>query len=230
MSERPELLAGVRQRGESSKGVQACNDFLRLGPGRTLVGLFRKYQEMPGDMTPTRKRNTIEAWSKNFTWFERAAAYDKRLEEEKNARAREMMASGLALDYERVGELIVLADFLKAQIYTTAPARQEVAAEEAEPGESGTAYPYVWVRDVKQIGAGENAERVEIYRFNAAILDQYRGVMDDIARETGGRVNKHEVTGEDGKPIAISSDQHDRAISTLAAALGSLVSGSDTGG
>jgi hypothetical protein len=39
------------------------------------------------------------------------------VEEEKNRRAREIMESGLALDYERVVELKNLAVFLKDQIF-----------------------------------------------------------------------------------------------------------------
>ena len=35
------LLAGRRQKGESSRAVQGCNDFLRMGPGRSIAALAR---------------------------------------------------------------------------------------------------------------------------------------------------------------------------------------------
>lgn len=45
----------------------------------------------------------------------------------------------------------------------------------------------LWVKDYKSIGSRESAEVVELERFNAPEVDQYRGILDDIARETGGR-------------------------------------------
>ena len=42
---------------------------------------------------------------------------------------------------------------------------------------------------------GEFAERVDIERFNAAIISEVRGVLDDIAKETGGRAQKLEHSG-----------------------------------
>jgi hypothetical protein len=62
-------------------------------------------------------------------------------------------------------------------------------------------YHKVWLPDVKQIGGGEHAERVDIVRFNAALIEQYRGTLDDLAKETGGRKQKMEVTGKDGGPV-----------------------------
>jgi hypothetical protein len=44
-----------------------------------------------------------------------------------------------------------------------------------------------WLRDVKGIGQGENWTQIEIERFNAAELEQLRGLLADIAKETGGR-------------------------------------------
>lgn len=224
------LLAGTRQAGETVKAVQACNDFLRLGPGRTLSGLAIKYREMP-ECTATKSLNTLQAWSKRYDWAERAGEYDQRLEDAKNARAKEIMESGLALDYERVLELKRLAEFLKEQIFTEAPVVEVVTKDSKNENDEapvqvmiGKTNPYVWLRDVKRMGTGKDAVTVELIRFNSAILDQFRGVLDDLAKETGGRVAKHEMTGANGGPIEISDEQHNRAISTLAATLGNLLS------
>ena len=112
-----ELLAGNRQNGESNKAVQACNDWLRLGPGRTLPALLEKYGEMPENTAPTQSKNTLESWSKRFDWSARAVAFDATWEQRKNEERAAELDYGLALDYERIRELKDLAAFLKAQLY-----------------------------------------------------------------------------------------------------------------
>jgi hypothetical protein len=238
MADRVEPLAGERQPGESNKAVQACNDYLRLGPGRSLVLLIQKFNTSQVNSAPTHSKQTLEQWSSRFTWADRAATYDKRLEEEKNLRAKEIMDSGLALDYERVVKLKKMADFLEAQVYAQAPiiitTTPQADSDSENAGEAtsftvGSTYPNIWVHDVKSIGQGAGAQRVDIYRFNSAILDQYRGVLDDLAKETGGRISKHEMTGKNGGPIELNDEQHDRTVSALAQALGALISTGGTG-
>lgn len=123
-----------------------------------------------------------------FGWAERATAFDATWEARKNAERQAVMDYGLALDYERVRRLLRLADFLEAQLY--------------EQGEAGE-FHNVWLPDVKAIGSGEFAERVDIERFNGSLLAEYRAVLDDIAKETGGRIKKTDITsgGEIIKPV-----------------------------
>jgi len=40
-------------------------------------------------------------------------------------------------------------------------------------------------------------------KFNPAMMAQWRGLLDDIAKETGGRVRKNEVTGANGGPLEV---------------------------
>lgn len=174
-----EPLAGQRQRGESYRAAQACNDFLRSGPGRSLPALREKYSDSDQIQPPTRSIGTLKRWSTRYSWQERAETYDVELERQKNARRQEVMESGLALDFERTDELKRLAHFLIDQVY--------------EQGKDGI-YHNIWLPDVKQIGSGYNAERIDIERFNAAIIDQLRGVLDDLAKETGGRQKRVDVT------------------------------------
>lgn len=77
----------------------------------------------------------------------------------------------------------------------------------------------LWTNQVKGIGGAENFEVVEYEEFNAAEVKEYRGVLDDIAAETGGRVKNVDVKS-DGKALQskIDDTQYDRAISALAAA------------
>jgi hypothetical protein len=184
-----ELLSGQRQKSESDKAVIACNDFLRMGVGRSLAELANKYREMPQNTAATDSINTLQGWSKRFGWSERAAEYDRTWEDRKNREREAVMNYGLALDYERVLKLYRLAGLLESQIY--------------EKSEAGI-YHNIWMPDVKQIGSGQDAERVDLEKFNAPLLEQYRKTLDDIAAETGGRIKKQDITsGGKALPITI---------------------------
>jgi hypothetical protein len=52
---------------------------------------------------------------------------------------------------------------------------------------------FLWTDQVKSIGGGDAQQVVEYELFNSAEVDAYRGVLDDIAKETGGRVQKQET-------------------------------------
>jgi hypothetical protein len=167
-----ELLAGERQAGESDNALIACNDWLRMGPGRTLPKLLKKYGRTPQDTAPTDSINTLEVWSKHFHWAERATAYDAEQERLKNLLRQIEFARGATQDFVRTRKLRRLLALLEKQLY--------------EKDEAGKLIN-LWLQDFKQIGGGEFAEKVEIERFNAALVEQLRGVLDDLARETGGR-------------------------------------------
>lgn len=215
-----QLLAGERIKGESKKAVIACNDYLRMGAGRSLVKLIQKYTESIPDSAPTKNLIVAKRWSTKYDWQARADAYDAQLEAQKNARRKEIMEAGLALDYERVSKLVELAEFLEDQI-TYEPGESANNDEEIEPveltdeefetqqrrehGDPMLQRPHVWLRDYKQIGSGEFAEKVEIYRFNAALVSEYRAALDDIAKEVGGR--KQKVDMEHSGAVDVTSDE-----------------------
>ncbi len=183
-----EPLSGQRQSKESDKAIQAANDFLRLGPGRTLSALLSKYAGLHHITPPTTSIDTLKRWSTAFNWQERAAAFDATWEARKNAERQAELDYGLSLDFERVRKLKNLADFLEAQLF--------------ERGADGE-YHNVWVPDVKSIGSGEYAERVDIERFNSAIFSEYRATLDDLAKEVGGRIRKAEVSTKDWQDRAV---------------------------
>jgi len=193
--DKTQLLVGQRQKGESRKAIIACNDYLRMGPGRSLAKLCVRYRAAT-ELPPTKRLKTLKDWSRRYGWQERVSAYEAEQERQKNEKRREVMENGLSLDFERVDELKVLAKFLIDQVY--------------EQGETGV-FHNVWLPDVKQVGSGNSAERVDIERFNAAIISELRGVLDDLAKETGGRVAKQEVSGAGGGPVEIKViyDDHD---------------------
>jgi hypothetical protein len=207
---RIQLLVGERQTREGKNAVIACNDFLRLGPGRKLTALAQQYVAVQSDARiPTRSVHTLNRWSSKYGWADRAESYDAQLEAEKNAaeqaRRQQILNTGFALDYERVAALKSTANYLLKQIQeetTVTPEQPDFAEWQTITGpqnnggqrvEATATRPNVWLRDVKQIGSGDNAERVDIVRFNAALFEQFSNYLDDIAKETGGRVQKQET-------------------------------------
>ena len=95
------------------------------------------------------------------------------------------LTTGLALKEERVKRLTLLAALMEEDLF----------------------YGVLWTEDVKMIGSGPFQERVEFEEFNASEVAQYRGVLDDIAKEVGGRVQRQEHTGADGGPIEMTWKQ-----------------------
>lgn len=126
----------------------------------------------------------------------------------RDAGEHEALTSGLAIKAERVRVLQRLADKMLKDLV---------------PEQEG-ARSYLWTDQVKGIGGGEDFERIDYLEFNKAEVDALRGVIDDIAKEMGGRVQKLEHAGPDGKPLRITSEEFDRSVSTLADALGEILS------
>ena len=185
-------LAGERSQGESDAAVVACNDYLRLGLYRARDGLRRlqaRYTAMYHETPPTRSHDTLKQWSSRFAWSDRAELYEQDRQADADVIRAAVLADGLAQDYERVELLKKLAAYLVGEVL-----RRDESGEHRR----------VWLRDVKQIGSGDGAERVDVERFNAELIGQLRGVLDDLAKETGGRKQRVEHGGdEQGTPIRI---------------------------
>lgn len=176
-----ELLAGEKLERETKRATQACNDYLRMGAGRSLLKLQQMYIAYTSEKPPSRQLRTIAEWSRKFNWQARADEYDAEVERQKNEyteqRRREAMETALALDYERVLELKRMFGLLDRELYET----------DEKGNIIGFKRETVWVPDVKQIGGGQFATQVDIERFNRAIFEIRRGLLDDLAKETGGR-------------------------------------------
>lgn len=89
------------------------------------------------------------------------------------------LKSGLALKEERVKRLQLLAALMEEDLF------------------GGV----LWTEDVKVIGTGDMQERIDFEEFNGAEVTQYRGVLDDIAKEMGHRATKIEGNGEKGEIV-----------------------------
>ena len=90
---------------------------------------------------------------------------------------QDALTEGLAKKAERVKKLKQLASLLERDLF------------------GGS----LWLDQVKGVGSGDAAMIVDYEEFNKAEVDAYRGILDDIAKETGGRVQKQEVSGPDGE-------------------------------
>ncbi len=90
------------------------------------------------------------------------------------------MEAGYALAHERAKALQELAAILFCEI---------------------TDKEYRWPRDVKIVGRGEAMQAVDVVRFNHHEVEQFRGILDDIAKELGERRHRQEHSGLGGGPI-----------------------------
>jgi hypothetical protein len=187
-----EPLAGEKHDNESNNAVLACNDWLRLGPGRTIPKLLDSYQRKSAIVSnfaaPSTSYKTLNSWSSRFDWPLRAEAFDANYEDRTNQERAAEFNYGLALDFERIRALKELADLLYDQLLARDDEGNLIS---------------LWVPDVKVVGHGDNAEVVDIERFNSALVTQYRETLNDLAKEVGGRVQKQEVTGPGGGSIPI---------------------------
>ncbi|MGH2354095.1 MAG: hypothetical protein ACRDJN_21015 [Chloroflexota bacterium] len=163
---------------ETARARQAWADYLALGPGRSLEGLLDRYQSAP-KAPPTRRLKTLKAWSRAYGWQARLGELADRearaAEQAEAAYRRSIMAEGFGLAHERVKALKRLATALFQELV-----------------EGGC----LWVMDTKGVGAGKQYREVPVAHFNAPEVAAFRGLLDDLARETGGRPRQVHVDVE----------------------------------
>lgn len=176
-----------RQEGEPNLWYQRFERYRLAGPTRSLLGTVNAEKAERG--VQRRARSTPGAWQRKFekwNWKARAEAWDAyiahKIASEAEAKA---LSSGYALRYKRIEKLNQLAELLLEELLT----------EDKR-----------WLPDVKQIGGGEYAERVDIVRFNSPLIQQFRETLDDLAAEMGERVKGLQITGKDGEPLMPISD------------------------
>lgn len=162
-------LSGERQSGETDKQVLACNDYLRMGPSRSIAALASHYQQNP-DLAPSTVLETLYSWSSQRDWDERAEAFDAEWDAKRQAQFELVMEHDLALPQNRVQELRQLAGLLKEELYFRNHEGELVN---------------LWVADYKTLGG---KEFVDIVRYNSPLVRDYLKALDDLAAETGGRV------------------------------------------
>lgn len=169
-----EPLTGTRQEGETTKAVIACNGYLRMGPGRSLAKLQRKYSKSKAESAPpTKNLQTLTKWSGLWGWVKRSEWYDATDEEKKDIRAKEAKETGLALEHERIIALKDLGDRLTKILDRGLFRTKEI-----------------------KVGSGKDAKIIPIDFYNKDVIDNLRGILEDLAKETGGRVKKLDYSGD----------------------------------
>jgi hypothetical protein len=160
---------------ETPRAKQAWADYLAAGPGRSLDKLLANYQSRTGSV-PTRQLSRLKRWSADYQWQLRLQQIADQAAAEAQGRElayrRGILEDGYGLAHERVASLKRLAAQLEDELLNGGR---------------------LWVRDVKQLGAGPGASRVDIERFNSAEVAEFRALLDDIAKEKGERAKKMDV-------------------------------------
>lgn len=176
---------------ETIKARKGFEDYYNLGPGRSLDLLIEEYEKLPKGKAPTLRRATLGTWSVKYRWQERVIQRDAEVAlaqfEEIKAKAKE---TGYANDFMRIWDLGKIAEKLKAEI------------------EAGK----IWLNDVKSIGQGKDAERVDIVRFNEGLLRQFDHYLDSIAKEMGGRQKNVNFSDAGGQAFEEHRQRYDQLV------------------
>ncbi len=165
---------------ETPKAAAAFYEYCLLGYDRSLAKLAQKLGKT------TAYIRHLETWSSHYHWQERVKEYNAKQAEVQETiitdERSKILKARYALAHKRVEQLDKLAQ--KLIDYTD---NEDL----------------VWLPDVKAIGNGPGAERVDLIQFNAPLFKEIRGCFDDIASEMGERVKntKTELTGKDGGSV-----------------------------
>lgn len=120
----------------------------------------------------------FEVSRQQVDYFRKTRGVD--IDQIKNEEEFDALKSGLALKENRVQLLQDLADKMKSDLFEN---------------------NLLWTDEVKGVGSADNFQLIDYKLFNSSEVQQLRGVLSDIAEEVGGRVQRKEVTGKDGKPL-----------------------------
>lgn len=190
-----------RQAREPTRWHERFQKFLLAGVTRSIYATYlaehderlqaRQAKRPVVERTTNARPGLPKQWreqAQKWNWRERADAWDdvqrQRRTELYEARRDEILSSGFAAQFVRIAELVRVAELLQAEVWT----------EDKR-----------WVPDVKQIGSGDDAQRVDIVRFNPAVIQQFRETLADIAAETGDRAQRVKLDGT-MRHVEVTSD------------------------
>jgi hypothetical protein len=190
----------TQQPGESTLWYRRFERFRLMVPVRSIPLIYR--EEKQTQSTEKRKKtqkaqpadpdSTWYQMARLWQWEKRAAAWDAeldaQLEQEIAAERKKILRSELALQHKRV-ELL------------NRKAKQLAEITDTEK--------QIWLLDVKSIGTGPDAERVDLLQFNDAAFKELREYLTDIADEMGERIKKHEAAITQLPPLTygVSEDE-----------------------
>ena len=227
-----DLKPWERQADEPRRWYLLFETFRLMGPNRSLIGAYQSFwvQRASASYKESGKpipKHASGGWRKRaeqFHWRDRAIAWDEWCAEQAReadaARRKQILSSGYAKKESRIALLNQLAALLggdpnirlNKELGGSALALFEDtgAVEEKDPGGEVFEEEKRWVPDVKSIGSGLDAERVDIVRFNEGIINQLRGVLSDIAAEVGDRRQQSQNTNLDLDVGMLTDEQLER--------------------
>jgi hypothetical protein len=179
VSEQDQKGIWERQEGETLLWYRRFERFRLMEPVRKIALVFQEEQQT--EENRGKQRNEPPGvWyeiAKQWRWEDRAAAWDayrdEQIETQIVAERKKVLKSRFALMHKRV-------ELLDRKI------QQLVEITDSESG--------VWLPDVKSVGTGPGAERVDLVQFNSDAFKELREYLDDIAAELGERVKKTDAT------------------------------------
>lgn len=177
-----EQQAWDRIEGEPDRWYRRYERYRLMEPVRSIAAVYQgesRNGEKPRSNAPGLWYEIAKQWQ----WEERAAAWDAHLDAEIEktiaAERKKVLRTGLALQHKRV-------ELLSKKVQQLIDITNE---------DSG-----VWIPDVKSVGMGKDAERVDLVQFNDAAFRELREYLTDIADEMGERVKKKEVSYKELPP------------------------------
>lgn len=185
---------------ETPDARQAFNDYLAMGPDRSLEKLVAVYQS-DTENAPTTRLRTLKAWSAAHQW-------QTHLADIADAERLAIVARGIADKQNRVDALNDRWERMKQVIAERAESREYA---DAAGGETG-----LLVKTYKQVGSGENAQLVEEYAVDTGLLREMREHEKQAAQELGQWTEKQEIAGKDGGPIRVARELTDDELAVIA--------------
>lgn len=200
LDEQPEKHPWSQMPDEPLLWYRRFERFRLMEPVRSIPQVYREEKQKQSEEKRGKTRSAIQAepdgtWymmARLWQWEARAAAWDveldAQLEAEIAAERKKILRTELALQHKRVELLNRKAKQL---------------AEITDNPEQ------VWLLDVKSIGTGPEAERVDLVQFNDAAFKELREYLTDIADEMGERIKKHEAAITQLPPLTygVSEDE-----------------------
>ena len=163
------LIAGTPEPDEPIAAIKACNDFIRLGRTRSKTRLMDWYRDNP--TLAAASWSQICTWYVRFSWMVRGNLYDMEVERALTARQQEVFGQGLATIHERVLELQRIYLEVKPRLIKIPQSEETQYTYSDEKG---------WVDENGNPPPKDTP-------VNTDVLQQMRGLLDDLALETGGR-------------------------------------------
>jgi hypothetical protein len=126
---RPDDAVNNGVRSESAIARQAFEDFIAMGPDRSVEALYRRYaaQASEGIAVPSKSHQRLVTWSQQYRWPKRAKEHDR----EQGARRRRELTARVDKQLDR---MVVLGEELQELGIMVAKARaaaNQVTAAEA---------------------------------------------------------------------------------------------------